>query len=99
MEILKAISREEEAAFPDFNSHDEARAFFKSKYGDRFQMTGADIIDGRKIYFYKLILDKDTYENGVAALNEKGFMPFDEVFFFSSQDIEIWADGGIHILH
>lgn len=99
MKILNAISREEEAMLPEFKNHDEARAFFKDKYGDRFQLKYSDVIDGKKIYFYVLILNEQAYREGRELLEEKGFMPFDEKFFFSTQDIEIWADGGIHILH
>ena len=35
----KKISREEENEMPSFASHDEARAYFKERFGDDFQMT------------------------------------------------------------
>lgn len=31
------ISRDDEANFPDFTSIDEARAYFKKRYGDKYR--------------------------------------------------------------
>ena len=30
------ITREDEHNLPDFTSHDEAKAYFKNRYGDKF---------------------------------------------------------------
>lgn len=96
--MVKKISRNEEASLPNFKSHKEAREYFKNIYGDSFQMTDSGFIDGMKIYFYKLILNSDVFWNGVKELKEKGFVSGVE-FVLSSQEIEIWEDGRIHILH
>ena len=48
------ITREEEHNLPDFTSHDEARAYFKQRYGDKFQLEDSVEINGRKLYFYQL---------------------------------------------
>lgn len=52
------ISREDEANFPDFTSIDEARAYFKKRYGDKYnfgirEYMGDDFIElyGGYIYF------------------------------------------------
>lgn len=96
--MLKSISRNDEANLPDFKSHDEARTYFKNIYGDSFQMTDSDVIDGMKIYFYKLILNQVAFNKGITELKEKGFSS-DIDFMMSTQDIEIWEDGRIHVLH
>lgn len=93
------ISREEEHALPEFKSHTEARAYFKEKYGDDFQMTGSDTIDGEKIYFYKLILDRKAHKELMDQLMTKGYGAMTKEMLFSSQDIQIWETGGIHIVH
>ena len=57
----KKISREEESNIPDFTSHDEARAYFKDRFGNNFQIISSKEFEDRKIYFYDLILDKERY--------------------------------------
>lgn len=93
------ISREEEYALPNFASHDEARAYFKEKYGDDFQMTDSSSIDGQKIYFYKLILDRKAHKEFNEQLRENGYAKMTKEMMFSSQDIQIFEDGHIHIVH
>lgn len=93
------ISREEEANLPNFSSHQEAREYFKNKYGSsRFVMTDSDVIDGRDIYFYYLILDPKAYKDGQKKLLEDGYVTGFE-YFHSHQSIEIFEDGDIHIIH
>lgn len=93
------ISREEEYALPKFKSHQEARAYFKDKYGEDFQLMDSDVIDGEKIYFYKLILNKEALEEMYRQIEEKGYASGTTEMMFSSQDIQIWENGGIHIVH
>lgn len=66
------ISREEEHDLTDFKSHEEARAYFKKKYGDKFKLEDDIVVGDRKLYFYKLD---------------------------GEQDIQIFDDGEIHIVH
>lgn len=93
------ISREEEYALPQFKSHAEARAYFKEKYGSDFQMTDSAEIDGEKIYFYKLILDRKAFGELNRQLEEKGYATPTKEMMFSSQDIQIFESGHIHIVH
>ncbi|TKI73673.1 hypothetical protein FC701_36825, partial [Bacillus mycoides] len=44
------ISREEEVEIPNFKSHEEARTYFKEKYGDAFQISESFKIDGEQVY-------------------------------------------------
>lgn len=48
------ITREDEHNLPDFTSHDQARAYFKKRYGDKFQLEYSIELKGRKLYFYQL---------------------------------------------
>jgi hypothetical protein len=98
MGMEKWISRKEEYELPEFKSHDEARAYFKEKYGDNFQMMDSDYIDGKKIYFYKLIVNKKEWEKGIKEMQENGYTS-GMGFAMAAQPIEIWEDGGIHIIH
>lgn len=92
------ISRNNEAALPDFSSHEMARKYFKNKYGDLFVMTDSEVIDGMKIYFYKLILDNEIFRNGQEKLKQ-GEPVLGLNLMNSYQPIEIWEDGRIHIIH
>lgn len=98
MSIKKWISRQEENELPNFGSHDEARKYFKEKYGDMFQLLRSEMIDGEKIYFYNYIVDYDAFRKGNEELRDKGFIAGME-FAESAQPIEIWEDGRIHIIH
>lgn len=93
------ISREEEANFPDFKSHDEARKFFKDKYADNFQMIDSGFIGDEKIYYYKLILNREVYLDMIKELNKNGFTGMTEERLFSTQDIQIFENGHLHIVH
>ncbi len=93
-----SISREDEAKIPEFNSHDDARAWFKEKYGENFVLTSSEVIDERKIYFYHLILDRNNYDQLQENLqNGKGSVSIE--LMFSYQSVEIDANGYIHVIH
>ena len=93
------ISRKAEAEIPEFNSHETAREYFKNKYGNHFMMTGSEFIDDQKVYFYSLILDRKTFEDGHEQMAKDGFMADALNFMNSYQPIEIFEDGRIHIIH
>lgn len=93
------ISREEECNLPKFASHDEAIKFFKNKYGDNFRLMGSEILCGQKVYYYKLILDKVAFDEMLKEIEDVGFATLTERYFFSSQDIQIFDDGNLHIVH
>lgn len=93
-----SISRKEENELPTFSSHDEAREYFKSKYGPSFMMNGSEIIGDRKIYFYHLVFDKDCYADGMGRLG-KGEAVSGIEFINSYQPVEIFEDGEIHVIH
>lgn len=95
----KKISREEENEMPSFASHDEARAYFKERFGDDFQMTDSREFDGEKIYFYNLILNKDYYISYLTNAEVRTEPNSNLLFMFSYQTVEISENGNIHIVH
>lgn len=92
------ISRNEEANFPNFSSHDEARDFFKNAYGERFVMTGSEMIADMKVYFYYLILDPEIFADGQKKL-QQGHSVSGLEYLNSHQPIEIFEDGRVHVIH
>lgn len=92
------ISREDEARIPPFDSHDEARQWFKAKYGEMFMLMDSEIIGGQKCYFHNLVLDYDTWLNGQEELKRTGSI-VGMKYLGSYQAIQIFADGHIHIVH
>src|SRR5690625_2124804 len=93
------ISRQSEAEFPEFDSHENARKFLKNKYGDSFVMANSEMINDEKVYFYHLILDRKNYFDSFKKLEEDGFIMDSLDFMNSYQPIERWGDGRIHIIH
>lgn len=101
------ISREEESKFPQFNTHQEAREYFKSIYGQNFQMQDSQEYNGEKIYLYHLILDMNQYLEAVKGINEQQIESLEfnkggclsERYMFSHQAIEISESGNVHIIH
>lgn len=93
------ISREEEHKLPNFNSHKEAREYFKKLYGIDFQLINVGEIDEEKMYFYKLILDREVYIDMIEELELNGMVAMDEKRAFCSQDIQISESGVVHIVH
>lgn len=100
-------TREWEATIPEFNSHDEARAWFKSKFGKDFEFAGTDIINGEKCYFYHLIGHRKDYEFYQEYLKRQGKSAYQiteqneaitENGMFSYNSVEIWESGGIHVV-
>lgn len=93
------ISRQVEAEFPEFDSHEKARKYFKNKYGDSFILTSSEMIGDDKVYFYHLILDRQEYLKGREKLEKDGFIMNSLDFINSHQPFEIFEDGRIHIVH
>lgn len=101
------ISREEEGKIPKFNTHQEAREYFKSRYGQNFQMQDSQEYSGEKVYLYHLILDMNQYLEAIKEINKLqikslGFNNDNsllEKYMFSYQAIEISESGNVHITH
>lgn len=46
------ITREDEANFPKFKSHIEARAYFKKRYGDKYNYGDCEYIEGFGLTYF-----------------------------------------------
>ncbi|MEC3195663.1 hypothetical protein P9Z84_23635 [Bacillus cereus] len=99
------ISGEEEAEIPNFKSHEEARNYFKEKYGDAFQLSEPFRIDGEQVYSYMYIVDKKKFnemqnymEKHNTRLIDAG-NPETEGFMEFYQSILIFEDGRLSITH
>lgn len=96
--MAENYSREDEANLPEFKSYGEALAYFKEKHGKDFQFASGDFIDGQKIYFYHLIVDRETYERCMKEMENNGYSSGLDLIM-SYQSVEIWEDGRIHMIH
>ena len=92
------ISRQVEAELPAFADHEEAKAYFREKYGDAFIVQSVEEIDGQSCYFCALIVDRETFYAGRRKLM-LGNAVMGMEFLKSYQPIEIMEDGNIHIIH
>lgn len=93
------LSRQFEADLPSFNSHREVREFFKGLFGDNFLLKSTDTsFDNRKIYFYTIVHDRKAWESGLKELDRNGFTT-DREFMMATQDVQVFADGSIHMVY
>ena len=91
------ISKQEEAELSIFNSHEEAINYFEEKYGEKFVFEeSSDTSDGL-CFFYRLIIDEESYIKGLSDLNSTGYIGIE--FMNSYQPIQIMENGSIQIDH
>ena len=95
------IAREEAARLPHFRSHQEARLWFKNRYGDAFQLDDSFVVGGGEretiVYRYNLILDRSAYEEEMRKLME-GSLKDASRLLSSYQSLEINLEGAVHIV-
>lgn len=96
--MVQKISRKEEAELPSFDSHEEARGYFKERYGDDFIMVGTETIKGEKCYFYYILLDRAAFEEGTRKI-QAGIHDASLKYLESHQPVQIMESGSIHIVH
>lgn len=92
------ISRKAEAELPNFSSHEQARNYFKSTYGEHFVMMSSEIINDKKVYFYGLLLNPETFYDGQKKVSQ-GEPVIGLAMMNSYEPVEIFEDGRIHIIH
>lgn len=94
---MHRISKQQEAEFPLFNSHEEARNYFEEKYGEKFVFEESSDTSDVLCFFYRLITDEEAYIKGVSELNSTGYIGIE--FRNSYQPIRIMENGSIQIDH
>lgn len=83
---------------PDFESHKEARAYFKELFGGRIALQMSEVIGDRKWYFYHYVMDKPVYLSCVEKM--KNNEPFDALEFMNSyQEVQVCENGDVHIVY
>ncbi len=92
------LSRKFEEEMPEFPNHDEARKYFEGKFEGNFLPSNVDIIDGKHLYFYDLVVHRENYDKFKKDLLEKGFYSGMDGAL-SYHPVEIWEDGRIHIVY
>lgn len=84
---------------PNFQSHDEARQWFKNHLHDRIALRGSDIIDGKMIYFYHLIKSPQEYQQYMESFSRPDDHDITNAETFESYStIEISEDGAVNFL-
>lgn len=95
---MPRLTRKFEQELPEFQSHTDARKWFKKRFGDNFVMADSEIIGEEKYYFYHLIVDRAAYETGMKKLREEGYASgFD--LPLSYHPVEISETGLVHIVY
>lgn len=95
------ISRQDESSFPEFNSHEEAAAFFKEKFGSDFIYKTSEPIGGMYCHFYVVMVDYEAYKRGNSLLS-KGQPVTGELgmkYIQSHQPVQIMDNGSVHIVY
>lgn len=83
---------------PDFNNHDEAKAWFTNKFPGSFRYKDSDEIDGITVHYYHLIKDSEAYSQYMETLESTESQQITSVAPFESYStIEITDDGDISI--
>ncbi|MFS0862609.1 hypothetical protein [Fredinandcohnia sp. 179-A 10B2 NHS] len=83
---------------PDFNSHEEAREWFKSEYQDKFLLRTHDEVDGKKVFFYHIVKDPEVYQQYMESFAKPGEHEITNMKTFESYStVEISEDGDISI--
>ncbi|RFU64954.1 hypothetical protein [Peribacillus glennii] len=83
---------------PEFDTHDEAKAWFEEKYQDRFVLGSTDIMEGTKVYYYHLVKEPNEYRDYMANVSNGSDEGIESMQpFYSYSTIEIAENGGISI--
>ena len=96
--MRKWISREEEAAFPEFKSFQDAWMFFVGRYDKDMMLESVEEIDGVKCYFCALVIDWEVYREMLRAV-VAGQALVGMRYIECRQPIQIFEDGRVHIVH
>ena len=94
--LQEIIKREIEFNLPRFTNHEDSKTYFQETYGEQFVEGDSEVINGKRIYYYKLILNKATYIQGLKELKENGSVS-DMFFSLSYQSIEIRENGTVYL--
>ncbi|TCP31765.1 hypothetical protein EV207_102258 [Scopulibacillus darangshiensis] len=96
---MNKLIREIELILPEFKTHNDAREWFKAKFGDAFVWAESeDDIIGEPTSFYHLILDRSVYNAFMRRLEEYGYSTWMDGLT-SYQEIQITESGSVTIVY
>lgn len=83
---------------PNFQSHEEARQWFKGKFQEDFLIRCSEAFQGRKIYFYHIVKNKDLYQNYMQSFTKHTRPQITNMDTFNSYStVEISENGEVNI--
>ncbi|MCM3573624.1 MULTISPECIES: hypothetical protein [Mesobacillus] len=86
------------ASLDDFSTHEEAREWFANRFGAQFIQKEEDISEGKRVYFYHIVKNRDAYNQYMASLMDDGKIEFKSMEPFESYStVEISEDGDVSI--
>ena len=86
------------ASLPDFSTHEEASEWFTNRFGSQFIHKEEDISEGKRVYFYHIVKNRDAYDQYMSSLMDDGKMEFKSMEPFESYStVEISEDGDVSI--
>ncbi|MFD1850627.1 hypothetical protein [Oceanobacillus bengalensis] len=84
---------------PEFSNHQQARDWFKSQFEDNFLLRSSDEMSGKKIYYYHIVKDPDTYKNYMESFSKPEKHEITNMETFESYStVEISERGDVTIL-
>ncbi|MCM3669036.1 hypothetical protein M3181_08485 [Mesobacillus maritimus] len=83
---------------PDFQSHKEARDWFKGQLQNQFLLRSEDTVNGKRVYYYHIVKNKETYQQYMQSFaSEEGHQITNADTFKSYSTVEISEDGDVSI--
>lgn len=81
---------------PDFQTHEEARSWFKEQFSDRFLLKNSDVFEETRVYYYHIVKNPQAYEEYMESLgNPEVHEISNSELFESYSTVEISEDGDI----
>ena len=81
---------------PKFISHEDARSWFKKQFQDHFLLRSHDVIAGKKVYFYHIVKDTESYQQYMQSFAKPGKHEITSIAPFESYStVEISEDGKV----
>ena len=92
------ISRDDEANFPNFDSYEDARMYFRERFGSDFIFQDVGDVGGQRCYFHAVVVDWEKYKAGRLQLERNGHV-LGLDFVLSYQPVQIMQDGSVHVVY
>ncbi|QOR67929.1 hypothetical protein IM538_07295 [Cytobacillus suaedae] len=81
---------------PNFENHDDAKAWFEEYFEDKFVFKNQDELNGKTVYYYHIVKNPDAYSQYMVSLTSEvkpHITDFNTVKSYST--VEISEDGEV----